>query len=325
MQFIHRNGCACHLHQGQDIFLHTGATTGGDHDKRLALFDGVFHAGHDAVARRAPHGPHHKIPVQYANRCCNTANGAVGGGDGIAVTGIVARIGQTVFVRDAVNKVQRVVGHRRQCDAFPRVVVEQQVEPLFRCHDKGAVATRANIVIVFVIFVINQAPTGFTFNPHQTTHAVVSVTVTVFDSRFFTKQHVFYPFIFFVNSRLGLNKMVVPASRCIGWPVHGLYPILDARIRGWNVPNPRISIRSPLATDSIRCSTTVSTIAAASDARMCLNWTCIDRTISERFICIPLFVFFLLSSLCPYIIIVFGHFIKNKVYRPRFPHGKSIL
>ena len=79
-QFLYRRRSLCHLHQGDDSFLHPGPSRTAEKKNRQSLFQGPLQRGSDFFAYNMPHTGHQKPGITDAQHNILTENPALAHG-----------------------------------------------------------------------------------------------------------------------------------------------------------------------------------------------------------------------------------------------------
>ena len=127
----HGGGCRlAHLHQAQHAFLHARATAGDDGDERYAPIGRELQREGHLLADDAAHAAAHEREVEDRQDAVASVDARGAGHDRLVQAGLAARQLESIAIRDAIGKDQRIDRDEARVTCLERLGIGEQVDPL---------------------------------------------------------------------------------------------------------------------------------------------------------------------------------------------------
>ena len=157
-QALYGDGCARHLHQRHDAFLHARAARGREQDEGCLGLDRMQHAGDDRLTGGHAERPGHEAEVLGCGDDGAAVDRALADENGVIELGLGAGVLEAVGVALAVAELQRIGGNGRYGHLGVGAAVEDVGQALRRAHALVIVRARIDELVGFQILVKHHLP-----------------------------------------------------------------------------------------------------------------------------------------------------------------------
>src|SRR5262252_1905129 len=169
-QILHRYGCAGHLHERQNAFLHARPSGRRKQDERRAFLRSRLQSLDDCLTGLHAERAAHKVEILHRDDNRKAVELAKAKLECVFQTRLGARVAQPVGIAPLVPELQRIGCDLRYPDVDPGLSVEHRFEARRCAHAHVIVGNRNDELVRLDVFVKHELPRVGAFDPQILRH-----------------------------------------------------------------------------------------------------------------------------------------------------------